>query len=186
MPILCDGDTYGTMDAMRIYLDLMASGMINAQNKCNDQAFHIHIVYMGILKAALDKIGASLVVQGYRDTLVGVIGTAPYVRYNHWGEILNDEGNVMTVVHQSKHHERVTDIIDGKFAWHGPLAVGLSAKPVYTVNETYRSMHPDEFPHVIVTNVPLGACEAEALCSCKFRDCQCHNHLSDTGKPKRT
>lgn len=178
-PILCDGNTYGTMDAMQAYLDVMASGMINAQGQCNDQGYGFHIVYSGMLERALTKVGASLKVQQSPNSLFGVVGTAPYVRFNEWGEIMNDEGSVMTAVHQFKHHRRLTDLVNEKFGWQGPFGDDPLPGPTYAIDEAYNLAHPDEFMHDVVTNVQPGACSGDSLCSCKFEDCQSHQSLRD-------
>lgn len=185
---ICAGSVYGTVAAMQVYLDLMVEQLAASEWGCNDQAMHIHICYSGLLDEELKKkgIGKAYLVPN-EDALLGTVGTTPLVRFNEWGEMLNDKGQVQHVVHQYKHHGRLSEIVWMRYGWLAP--VGEDAIPpnpeLYEekekeVKHAYHrppnktlSEPVQELKRYLLANVSAETCNGkDILCSCRRDDCQ--------------
>lgn len=105
---ICAGTTMGTSIEYMEYLYRMVE--IMNECICNDQATHIHLVYS-------NQLGISITQFDTEVGPVGTIGTTPVVKYNEFGEILNDVGQVYRVVHQFKRHRVLSRMIQQRFAY---------------------------------------------------------------------
>jgi hypothetical protein len=175
---VCAGSTYGTAHAMAVYLDLMASELDRSLFECNDQALHIHLYYSGKMQEALTARSAGKVkLVPNEEALLGTVGTTPFVRYNEWGEMLNDFGQVFAAVHQFKHHRRLKDLTKRKYGWQSGLATTFPPTPVIAVNKTFSEEWPSDPPRFLMVGVDNGTCEStKMLCSCRWDDCQFHSY----------
>jgi hypothetical protein len=124
MPLnrICAGSTYCTADAMSIYLDLMATELVESNFECNYHALHIHNFYSGKFQQALTSNSTrqmKVELMTEVESLLGTVGTTPYVRYNEWGEMLNNLGE----------HSRLVDIVRHKYAAYSKLASTFLHRP---------------------------------------------------------
>lgn len=116
--IICDGTTYGSVDAVRIYLHMMSTDIQKSEYGCNEQAMHQHLYYSGILGMALRSAGLGEVVAiANEESRIGTVGWVPMLLYNHWGEVLNELGEVQAVVHQYRSHPKIVSMFNAKYAW---------------------------------------------------------------------
>lgn len=175
---VCAGSTYGTARAMSVYLDLMAAELDRSLYECNDQALHIHLYYSGQMQDALTARSAGKVkLVANEESLLGTVGTTPFVRYNEWGEMLNDLGQVYAAVHQFKHHGRLKELAKRKYGWQAELATSFPPVPVIALNTTFAEEKPSEQPRFLMVGVDNSTCEStKALCSCRWDDCQFHSY----------
>jgi hypothetical protein len=180
---ICAGSTYGTAAAMQLYFDVMVEHLAASGWKCNDQALHIHLYYSSILQAELDKYGLGKVtLSSSDDGLLGTIGTTPIVRFNQWGEVLNDKGEVQHIVHQYKHHDRLSQVMRNKYGWiasPSDMSRTIPDVPVIVEDANVSGEHGMENPHhselrkFRVQNVTPHMCdEVRQLCSCRVESCQ--------------
>jgi hypothetical protein len=115
---ICAGSVYGTARAMSVYMDTMATSLLNSAYQCNDQAMHIHIYYAGVLEGNLRAHGlGGVYLVPNEEALFGSVGTTPMVSYNEWGEILSEKGEVQVAVHQYKTHSLLSDIVWRRYGW---------------------------------------------------------------------
>lgn len=172
--IICAGNTYGTVKGMAVYYKMMVDGIQKSKYECNDQAYHYHIAYSGELQQKLESASAgNLTIMRDRATLLNPIGTTPYVRWNEWGEVLNDEGTVIVAAHQFKWHPRLLDIFSGRFGWRAPPGSQLAESPVYRYDDEWQSKNPDRLPRTRIVNLLPGMCtKKDEMCSCRYEDCQ--------------
>ena len=187
MPLdrVCAGTTYGTSRAMSVYLRTMASELMRSDYRCNDQAVHTHIFYSRLLDAKLTQAGfgsAQLVPNA--DALLGTVGTTPIVKYNHWGEVQNEKGEVQVAIHQYKTHHIVSTLFWEKYAWVRGLEdteTDLGKVPDLEEDIAWTQRLKDtegKGDEQILLRYKLGNANAEycdsreKLCSCKYHDCQ--------------
>jgi hypothetical protein len=91
---------------------------VRSEYQCNDQAVHTHIFYSRLLDAKRSQAGFEKVeLVPNADALLRTVGTTPMVRFNHWGEILNEKGEVQVPVHQYKTHEILSKLVWKKYGW---------------------------------------------------------------------
>ena len=194
---ICAGSIYGTARAMQIYLDVMTEQLKGSNWACNDQAMHIHIYYSGLLDASLSAAGvgeAYLVAND--EALLGTVGTTPLVRFNEWGEMLNEKGQVQHAVHQFKTHARLSEIVWKRYGWLAavgtnnpiPAVPELVEEPSETegaegesnVHRYHAGKQQDddekaELKRYLLANASQETCQEEdSLCSCRHHDCQLH------------
>jgi hypothetical protein len=128
---ICAGTVYGTAAALAVYLRTMAAELTRSGNQCNDQALHIHLFYSGLLGSTLAHAGLGRVwVVPNEEALLGTVGTTPIVRFNEWGEMLNELGDVQHVVHQYKLHHKLSQIVWNRYGWLAELAASPSPAPL--------------------------------------------------------
>lgn len=182
---ICAGSTYGTSRAISIYLRTMVAELTKSHYHCNDQAIHIHIFYSGILDTELNQAGvgrAELIPNAV--ALFGTVGTTPMVRFNDWGEILNENGEVQVAVHQYKTHHILSGLVWAKYGWlrelEGMEFVGQLPDLEEDTNWTKEAQGTNEqvrYDHSLL-RFKLGNATGEycdttrKLCSCKYSDCQ--------------
>lgn len=175
---ICAGSTYGTADAMSIYLDLMSTELLESNFECNDQALHIHNFYSGKLQQALTANltrDATVKLMEEGESLVGTVGTTPYVRYNEWGEMLNSLGEVLAAVHQFKVHPRLTDMVHRKYAAHSKLHSTFPPETELVKDDAYSQANPNAMPRFVLSGIEPETCKRDdSLCSCRWDDCQFH------------
>lgn len=197
LEIICDGTTLGTADAMLLYLQMMASDIQKTKFGCNDQAMHQHIYYSGLLGNSLADAGLGTVVAVENEkSEVGTIGWVPYVRYNHWGEVLSELGEVQAVVHQFKAHPKLVAMVNNKYAWLADPGSAVvpempelvedkkwTAKKQAEIDELFKEktkstseadfVQPFLFrQYTRLQDVTDGNCtRPEDLCSCWFQGC---------------
>jgi hypothetical protein len=171
---ICAGSTYGTAHAMAVYLDLMAAELERSLYECNDQALHIHLFYSGKMQEALTARSAGKVkLVPNEEALLGTVGTTPFVRYNEWGEMLNDLGQVQVAVHQFKHHQRLEELVQRKYGWQSELASTFPPTPVLALDTTFTEVEPSAQARFLMVGVNNETCKSDtALCSCRWDDCQ--------------
>jgi hypothetical protein len=184
---ICAGSTYGTSRAMAVYLRTMAGELKRSKYECNDQAVHIHIFYSHLLDAKLSQAGFGKVeLVPNADALLGSVGTTPMVRFNHWGEILNEKGEVQVAVHQYKNHEILSNLVWKKYGWVRELEgtdddlgkiPDLKEDNQWTEEVEERKGgkggEGDMLLRYKVGDATKANCdEEEKLCSCKYEDCQ--------------
>jgi hypothetical protein len=187
---ICAGSIYGTARAMQVYLDTMTEQLAGSGWGCNDQAMHIHLYYTGRLADKLRWKGIGKVdLVPNESALLGTVGTTPLVRFNEWGEVLNEQGEVQHVIHQFKKHVRLTQIIRGRYGWLAPVGNQDAIPPVSKLVEqasvapstswgdqvptTSEAKNPKELKRYLLSNVTRDTCNQDgSLCSCKFSDCQ--------------
>lgn len=115
---ICAGTTYGTSRSIALYLQTMTEELTKSRYKCNDQAVHIHMFYSGLLDEKLSQAGFGRVkLVPNAEALLGTVGTTPMVRFNHWGEVLNENGDVQVAVHQYKWHSTLLKLVLKKYGW---------------------------------------------------------------------
>ena len=182
---LCAGSTYGTSRAMAVYLQMMAGELMRSEYQCNDQAVHTHIFYSRMLDTKLSQAGFGKVeVAPNEDALLGNVINTPMVRLNHWGEILNENGEVQVAVHGYKKHEKLVKIVGKKYGWTRELEstddVGkipdLEEDKQWTEEVKRKGGKGDKGDMLLrykVGNVTKAECEEEQkLCSCRGEGCQ--------------
>ncbi len=204
MPLdrICAGSIYGTVAAMQVYLDLMAEQLKSSGWGCNDQAMHIHIYYSGLLDEELKKKGLGKVhLVPNEDALLGTVGTTPLVRFNEWGEMLNENGQVQHAIHQFKTHARLSEIVWMRYGWVMPVGVKNAIPSVpelveevkvdaaaptpepepekhayhHPPNTTDSELAKVELKRYLLSNVSSETCNGGGvLCSCRHHDCQLH------------
>ena len=189
---ICAGSTFGTVEAMQVYLDLMTESLQASNWKCNDQAMHIHLYYSGLLheKLAQAGLGSARLVPN-AEALLGTVGTTPVVRINEWGEILNERGQVQHIVHQFKRHDKLSEIVRQRYGWISPPGqpntafkvpelVESGVKPVRGWYHQFTSQQAPtedkaELKQYILPMVSKATCNPlKQLCSCRYPDCQWH------------
>jgi hypothetical protein len=180
---ICAGSTYGTAVAMQVYFDTMVEHLSASGWKCNDQALHIHLYYSNILQVKLDRKGVGkLILSSSDDGPLGTIGTTPIVRFNQWGEVLNERGEVQYILHQYKHHGRLSQVMRNKYGWMASpsdanhmipdVPIMVEETNVNGEHETEHSHH-SELKKFRVQNVTPNMCDEEKqLCSCRVESCQ--------------
>ena len=198
---ICAGNVFGTTAATQVYLDLMTESLKSSRWGCNDQAMHIHLYYSSLLREALKKsdIGKVYLVPN-EEALLGTVGTTPLVRFNEWGEFLNDAGQVQHVVHQFKQHPRLSEIVWRRYGWFRAVGDKDAIPPPPEVVEegkeyvdmaskiegdhTDHANHPhthglpppgaevekQELKRYILVNVTEESCNGDGLL------CSCRNH----------
>ncbi|RAH69505.1 uncharacterized protein BO66DRAFT_375622 [Aspergillus aculeatinus CBS 121060] len=182
---ICAGTTYGTSRAISIYLRTMVAELTKSKYQCNDQATHIHIFYSGILDTELRQagVGQSELVPN-ADALLGTVGTTPMVRFNDWGEVLNENGEVQVAIHQYKTHHILSELVWAKYGWlrelEGMEHVGqvpdLEEDMDWTKQAKGTNAQVGYDRHLLrfkLGNATGEYCDtAGKLCSCKYSDCQ--------------
>lgn len=179
---ICAGSTYGTAHAIAAYLDLMTSELARSNYECNDQAIHIHLFYSGKMQETLraQSVGDVQLVPN-AESLFGTVGTNPFVRYNEWGEMVNDLDQVQVAVHQFKHHRLLADMARRKYGWQTKLGGPSHTPPLLEVNKTFTEAKPAELAQFLLVGVGNGTCEnSTTLCSCRWDDCQFHMYEEKT------
>lgn len=187
MPLdrICAGSAYGTARAMKTYLDMMAEQLEASSWSCNDQAMHIHIYYSGLLDAEMERKGVGKVfLVPNEEALLGTIGTTPMVRFNEWGEMLNERGHVQHAIHQFKTHERLSHIVWSRYGWMTPVGMKDAIPPPPELIGEVRPMKPGAAEHqdsqtelkrYLLADVSTETCSGQdKLCSCRNYDCQLH------------
>jgi hypothetical protein len=179
---ICAGSTYGSSRAMAVYLRTMDAEMRRSKYQCNDQAVHTHIFYSRLLDAKLSQAGFGKVeLVPNADALLGTVGTTPMVRFNHWGEILNEKGEVQVAVHQYKTHHILTKLVWKKYGWVRELegtGDDLGKVPDLREDNQWTEEVKEGNDEALLLRYKLGDAtkadceEEEKLCSCKYEDCQ--------------
>jgi hypothetical protein len=156
---------------------VMANDLKESDYECNDQALHEHNFHSGRFQEALivhssNKVEVKLMKEE-EDSLVSTVGSAPYARYNVWGELLNHRDEILTIVHQFKWHSRLAEIVRQKYGARatlfGPL---VPPKAELIQNAEFSVANPNELPRYIVSGLPDTCNSENALCSCRWDDCQ--------------
>ncbi|KAK9384933.1 hypothetical protein V1515DRAFT_609946 [Lipomyces mesembrius] len=184
---ICAGSIYGTAGAISVYLQTMASELLKSRYRCNDQAMHIHIYYSNLLDANLSQAGVGRVLLVPNDeALLGTVHTTPMVRFNAWGEILNELGEVQVAVHQYKHHSILSKIVRKRYGWIADISTAV-VPPVPALKEeeedgetekgskssSYSQQQPQIISRFRLEGVSSNSCQKDgSLCSCTFNDCQ--------------
>lgn len=180
LQIICAGSVYGTAGAISVYLQTMASELHKSGYQCNDQAMHMHIYFSNLLDAKLTeaKVGRVWMVPD-EESLLGTVGTTPMVRFNEWGEILNELGEVQVAVHQYKHHIKLTEIVWKRFGWMADISTAV-VPPVPALTEEKDGSHISDshepsqsIPRFKLEGLSSANCsEDKSLCSCRHDNCQ--------------
>lgn len=172
---ICAGSTYGTAVAMSVYLETMRTMLEESQWRCNDQALHIHMFYSGILNERLANTGLGEAFSiPESESLLGTVGTTPLVRFNEWGEILNEQGHVQHIIHQYKHHWLLTELVDRKYSWLAdPGLEGIATAHQLIPEAQADYENPSENIRYRLAGVTGETCGTfSILCSCRESDCQ--------------
>ncbi|BFZ64845.1 hypothetical protein YB2330_005998 [Saitoella coloradoensis] len=169
---ICAGSVYGTAKAMSVYLQTMSKTLLDSHFRCNDQALHIHLFYSGLMRQRLKNAGVgSLWLVPNNESLLGTVGTTPIIRFNAWGEMLNDVGDVQTVIHQYKHHPRLRDLVEKKYG--EVVDVGRTDIPDMPTMKRETDSIGLTRPRWVM-NATSKFCEQfpRAMCSCAKDSCQ--------------
>lgn len=121
------------------------------------------------------------------DALIDTVRTTPMVRFNNWGEVLNERKEVQVAIHQYKTHHILSMLVWAKYGWlrelEGTSDMGkipdleediASTKSVMEVKEG-KAHNDNEQPllRFNLGNTTKEYCDtAEKLCSCKYENCQ--------------
>jgi len=189
--IVSDGTQIGTVDAMRVYVDLMAADVQRTEFQCNDQAMTQHIYYSGALAAALQAAGlGSAVAVANEEADVATLSFVPLVRYNHWGEVLSETGKVHAIVHCFSPQPKLVAFFNERYGWKAdPGSAVVPEMPELVENESWAtgmeaaiaawvpSAEAPEKP-VLYRQFPgyadmsvANCSKVEDLCSCRNEGC---------------
>ncbi len=112
--IICSGTTYGTLDGMKKYVELMTTNLERfpedhqLKNHPSDQGLHNYLYYMN----KLNESGLNVKVLDNKDNLVNTAGYG-FVGINSDRKIVNKDWDVSYIVHQ---YDRFPDSIKAKLS----------------------------------------------------------------------